>query len=37
LSGLAVPSLEGKDIPVNVEKDEDINNTISYVQKDTPT
>ena len=37
LSWLAVPSLEWKDIPVNVETNEDINNIISYVQKDTPT
>ena len=37
LSWLAVPTLEWKDIPVNVETNEDINNIISYVQKDTPT
>lgn len=37
LSWLAVPTLEWKDIPVNVEDNENINNIISYVQKDTPT
>lgn len=37
LAGLAVPTLEGKDIPVYLENWEDINNAMSYVQKDSPT
>jgi len=37
LSWISVPTLNWKDIPINVEKDENINNVISYVQKDTPT
>ena len=37
LSWLSTPTLEGKDIPVNLEQWESINDLISYVQKDTPT
>lgn len=37
LAGLAVPSLEGKDIPVNLKQGESINDVIGYVQKDQPT
>lgn len=37
LSWLSTPTLEGKDIPVNLEQGESINDLISYVQKDTPT
>ena len=37
LSWLSTPTLDWKDIPVNVEENENINNIISYVQKDTPT
>lgn len=37
LAGISVPSLEGKDIPVNLERGESLNDVISYVQKDSPT
>lgn len=37
MSGLATPTLDGKDIPVSLWMWEDIWNVISYIQKDTPT
>lgn len=37
LAGLAVPALEGKDIPVSLDTNESINDVIAYVQKDQPT
>lgn len=37
LTGLAVPTLEGKDIPINLEAGENMADVIAYVQKDQPT
>lgn len=37
LSWLSTPTLDWKDIPVNLEKWESLNDVITYTQKDTPT
>ncbi len=37
LSWLAVPTIEGKDIPVSLWQWESLDNVITYTQKDTPT